>query len=65
MQFYSDEIPFCHAVDSESQLFKKMWKDQWECYWKSIQEQHVQIIGGHISYQTDHDKCRDQQAENK
>lgn len=48
LEIYSDEVTSCHAVDSELKLWNEMWKDRWESHWKSIQEQHVQTVGGHI-----------------
>ena len=48
LEFYSDEIPSCHTVDSEFNLWDEMWKDRCESQRKLIQAQHVQTVGGHI-----------------
>ena len=45
MQFYSDELPCNHSVDSKFMLWNKMWNEQWESHWKSIQEQHLCTVG--------------------
>ena len=52
VEFYSDEIPCCHGVESELHLWSKMWEEQWKSHWKAMNEQHLHTIGANLTLTT-------------